>query len=247
MCRNCGCDTTTAATLPPDTENREQPREIRRIDVARAILESNETIADANRRHFDDRGMKVVNLLSSPGSGKTELLVHTLSALRGKRRAGVVVGDLATDRDARRLAVSGMPTVQINTGSVCHLDASMIRRAIDVPEFDDLELLFVENVGNLVCPAAFDLGEALRVVLLSVTEGEDKPLKYPSAFSWASVIVITKVDLAEAAGFDRAAAMANLRAVNPSAPVVEVSARTRAGLDDWISLVLRGVGTDGRI
>ena len=166
-------------------------------------------------------------MLSSPGSGKTALLQRTLADLGGRLRAGVIVGDLATDNDARRIRSAGVPAVQITTGSVCHLEAEMVARAAGSLDLDDLDLLIIENVGNLVCPASYDLGETVRVVLLSVTEGEDKPLKYPAAFQTAQVVVVSKMDLAEAAGFDREAALANIRRVAPHA-------------DD-----LRGLGADG--
>ena len=175
----------------------------------------------------------VLNVLSSPGSGKTTFLRETIRVLAPKLKAGVVVGDLATDNDARRLRESGAPVVQITTGTVCHLEAEMVARAIQHLDLAGLGLLIIENVGNLVCPASYDLGEDLRVVLLSVTEGEDKPLKYPPMFQSAQVVVLSKMDLAQACGFDREAALANLRRVAPQARVFEVSAKTGQGLDLW--------------
>ena len=201
------------------------------MPVHRAILSKNDRLAERNRGDFEARGLCVLNVLSSPGSGKTALLQRTLADLGGRLRAGVIVGDLATDNDARRIRSAGAPAVQITTGSVCHLDAEMVARAAGSLDLDDLDLLIIENVGNLVCPASYDLGEAVRVVLLSVTEGEDKPLKYPAAFQSAQVVVVSKMDLAEAAGFDREAALANIRRVAPHATIFEVSARTGSGME----------------
>jgi hydrogenase nickel incorporation protein HypB len=180
-----------------------------------------------------------LNVLSSPGSGKTTLLRETIRALAHELRAGVVVGDLATDNDAKRLRESGAPVVQITTGTVCHLDAEMVARAVWELDLAGLNLLIIENVGNLVCPASYDLGEDLRVVLLSVTEGEDKPLKYPPMFQLADAVIISKIDLAAACGFDRDLAMANLQRVAPRAAVIETSARTGEGMDRWKAFLLR--------
>jgi hydrogenase nickel incorporation protein HypB len=203
------------------------------VAVHQAILGKNDQWARQNRQEFRDRGILVLNVLSAPGSGKTAFLERTLADRGHGFRAGVIVGDLATDNDARRLRRSGAPVVQITTGSVCHLEAEMVRRALGQLDLDKLDLLIIENVGNLVCPASYDLGEELRVVLLSVTEGEDKPLKYPKAFKTAHAVVVNKLDLAAAAGFDRAAALANIRGVAPQAEVFEVSARTGEGMQRW--------------
>ena len=185
------------------------------VEVRQGILKKNDLLARELRQRFARAGVFVVNLVSSPGAGKTTLLEKTLSELMSRSRAGALVGDLATDRDAQRLARSGAPVRQIVTGTVCHLEAEMVGRALADWDLAALDYLFVENVGNLVCPASYDLGEDLRVVLLSVTEGEDKPLKYPTIFNAADLAVITKVDLAEAAGFDRAEALHNLQEVRP--------------------------------
>ena len=189
--------------------------------------------------------MRVVNLLSSPGSGKTALLEQLAGRLqrRGDVAMAVVVGDLATDNDARRLAATGTPAVQITTGQACHLEAAMVQRAVDELEargqpLSELALLVIENVGNLVCPAAYDLGEGLRLVLLSVTEGEDKPLKYPAMFHSADVVLIAKSDLAEVVGFDRAAARAAVARVAPHARLLEVSARSGDGMEALLELLL---------
>lgn len=216
------------------------------VPVHRPILEKNDRFAERNRAEFRRRGLRVLNLLSSPGSGKTELLRRTLADLGGRPRVGVIVGDLATDNDARRLRESGAPVVQVTTGTVCHLDADMVARAAGTMDLDRLDLLVVENVGNLVCPACYDLGEDERVVLLSVTEGEDKPSKYPVAFATAHTIVISKVDLADAVGFDREAALRYIRRVAPKAAIHEVSARTGQGLEHWYDHLARHLAPEPR-
>jgi hydrogenase nickel incorporation protein HypB len=204
-----------------------------KVPVHQAILGKNDQLAQRNRKDFQDRGILVLNVLSAPGSGKTALLERTLTDLGNGIRAAVIVGDLATDNDARRLRRSGAPVVQITTGNVCHLEAEMVNRAMSQLDLDGLDLLIIENVGNLVCPASYDLGEELRVVLLSVTEGEDKPLKYPKAFKTAQVVVVNKIDLAAATGFDRMTALANIRGIAPQAEIFEVSARTGKGMEGW--------------
>jgi hydrogenase nickel incorporation protein HypB len=204
------------------------------VEVRQGILKKNDLLARELRQRFAQAGVFVVNLVSSPGAGKTTLLEKTLSELMSRSRAGALVGDLATDRDAQRLARSGAPVRQIVTGTVCHLEAEMVGRALADWDLAALDYLFVENVGNLVCPASYDLGEHLRVVLLSVTEGEDKPLKYPTIFNAADLVVITKVDLAEAAGFDRAEALHNLQEVRPGIEVLETAARSGLGMASWL-------------
>lgn len=200
------------------------------IPVRSSALALNQRLADQNRGWFRAKGWTVYNLLSSPGSGKTALLERTLAAVPG---SAALVGDLQTERDADRLRASGAPAVQITTGETCHLDAHMVAHALDKLPADGIRRLFIENVGNLVCPASFDLGEKVRVVLLSVTEGEDKPLKYPVIFREADLVLVTKTDLAAAVGFDRDAALANIRQVAPRAAILDVSAKTGAGLDAW--------------
>lgn len=180
-----------------------------------------------------------LNLVSSPGSGKTELVRQTILRLQGRLRVGVIVGDLATENDARRLRGTGAPVVQITTGTMCHLDAGMIARAMGRLTPRALDVLIIENVGNLVCPASFDLGEDLRVALLAVTEGEDKPLKYPPLFHSAQAVVVTKIDLAAAVDFPRDTALANLRQASPNAQVFELSARTGQGMDAWCEFLLQ--------
>lgn len=210
------------------------------LSVEKGVMARNRELAEENRRRFAEHGLLVLNLLSSPGSGKTTFLARTLTDNRDLD-AAVIVGDLATDNDADRLRSSGAQTVQIQTGGVCHLEASMVSRAADHLDLDACRLLVIENVGNLVCPASYDLGEALRVVLLSTTEGEDKPLKYPTMFKTADVVVVNKMDVADAVGFDRDTALANIHAVTPDATVFEVSARTGQGMDAWYGALHRHV------
>jgi len=204
------------------------------VEVRQNVLRKNDLLARELRRRFDAAGTFVVSLVSSPGSGKTTLLEGTLCALARTARVAALVGDLATTRDADRLARSGAPVRQITTGTVCHLDASMVESALADWDVGGLDFLFVENVGNLVCPSSYDLGEHLRVVLLSVTEGEDKPLKYPTIFNTADMAVITKTDLARAAAFDETEALRNINEVRPGLPVVQVSARTGEGFEAWV-------------
>ena len=205
----------------------------RTVEVRRAILDKNDRLAERNRGFFRARGLLVLNFLSSPGSGKTTFIRESVRKLAPALKTGVIVGDLATDNDAQRLRESGAPVVQITTGTVCHLEAEMVGRAVQRLDLAGLNLLIIENVGNLVCPASYDLGEDLRIVLLSVTEGEDKPLKYPPMFQSADVVVISKMDLAEACGYDRDTALVNIRRAAPNARIFETSARTGQGLDAW--------------
>lgn len=207
--------------------------EHRVVEIHQAILATNDRQAERNRGFFRALGILAVNVVSSPGSGKTELIQRTIERLSGRVRVGVIVGDVATDHDARRLRATGAPVAQITTGTLCHLDAGMIARAVGQFDPKALDLLVLENVGNLVCPAAFDLGEDLRVALLSVTEGEDKPLKYPPLFHSAQAVVVTKMDLSDAVEFNRGAALDNVRRTSPAARVFELSARTGDGLEAW--------------
>ena len=227
----------THGELEHDHEQEADAGERRTLEVHRAILDKNDRLAERNRGFFRARGLLVLNFLSSPGSGKTTFIREAVRALQPKLKAGVIVGDLATDNDARRLRESGAPVVQITTGTVCHLEAEMVGRAVKQIDLNGLNLLIIENVGNLVCPASYDLGEDLRIVLLSVTEGEDKPLKYPPMFQSADAVIISKIDLAQACGYDREAALANIRRVAPKAQVFETSAKTGQGMDAWCQFV----------
>lgn len=205
------------------------------VEVRKNVLRKNDLLAHDLRAIFERARVFVTSLVSSPGAGKTALLEQTLGSLSQEFRVATLVGDLATDRDARRLARAGGLVRQITTGTVCHLDADMVRTALDGWDLEALDFLFVENVGNLVCPSSYDLGENLRVVLISVTEGEDKPLKYPTIFHSADLAVITKTDLAAAVDFDWDAARANIQEVRPGMETLEVSARTGAGLPHWVA------------
>jgi hydrogenase nickel incorporation protein HypB len=204
-----------------------------------AILEKNDRLAERNRGFFHARGVLVLNVLSSPGSGKTTLIGQTIRQLSPRLKTAVIVGDLATDNDARRLRESGAPVAQINTGTVCHLEADMVARTLKQLDLTGLDLLIIENVGNLVCPASYDLGEDLRVVLLSVTEGEDKPLKYPPMFHTADAVIVSKLDLELACDFKRAELAANVGHIAPRARLFEVSAKTGAGMEEWLGYLLQ--------
>jgi hydrogenase nickel incorporation protein HypB len=209
----------------------------RLVQVRQQVLKHNDTVARALRMQFHEAGVFVVSLVSSPGAGKTTFLEKLLVLTGQEHRVAALVGDLATDNDARRLARSGAPVRQITTGAVCHLEAEMVARALEGWDLDELDFLFIENVGNLVCPATFDLGEDLRFVLFSVTEGEDKPLKYPSIFNTADVAVITKLDLAAAVEIDMPAAHASVESVRPGMQIIEVSAKTGEGMHDVLALL----------
>jgi hydrogenase nickel incorporation protein HypB len=205
--------------------------EPRIVEVRRKVLKENDRVAARLRERFHRTGVKVISLVSSPGSGKTALLECVLTDLNRQHRVAALVGDLATENDAARLARSGAAVKQITTGTICHLDATMVERAVADWDLSALDFLFVENVGNLVCPSSFDLGEDLRLVLVSTTEGEDKPLKYPTIFNSADIAVVTKLDLAEAAGFDLQRLIQNIHSVRPAMPVLQTSSRTREGID----------------
>jgi hydrogenase nickel incorporation protein HypB len=209
----------------------------RLVEVREKVLKQNDLLARDLRRRFEEAGVYVVSLVSSPGAGKTAFLEKTLARLRPARRVAALVGDLATDNDAARLARAGAPVRQITTGTVCHLEASMVERALEGWNVDELDGLFIENVGNLVCPSSYDLGEALRIVLMSVTEGEDKPLKYPTIFNTADVALITKIDLAAAVEFDSEAASRSIQSVRPGMQVFAVSSKTGQGMDEWLQFL----------
>ncbi len=219
--------------------------EQRTIVINQGVLSKNDMLAQHNRALFKSKHLLVLNVVSSPGSGKTAFIERTLTDIKGRLRGGVVVGDLATDNDARRIARSGAPAIQITTGDTCHLDAEMVADATAKLDLDALDVLIIENVGNLVCPSSYDLGEDLRVVMLSVTEGEDKPLKYPTMFKTADVVILNKIDIAEVVGFERAMALDNIHRMVPQAQIFEVSARTGQGMEAWYTFLeerLRGIG-----
>lgn len=205
------------------------------IDINQSIFAKNDRLAERNRGYFLAKDLFVINVVSSPGSGKTALLERTIEQLKNKLNLAVIVGDLETDNDAQRLRKNDVPVAQITTGTLCHLDAEMVLNAARKISLDDANLLIIENVGNLVCPAAYDLGEHKRIVLLSTTEGEDKPLKYPTMFKSANVVIVNKIDIAEVVGFDRNLALENIQKMCPQAEIFELSARTGEGMDNWLN------------
>jgi len=225
MCDTCGCD--------DHQHEQETPIQTGRIPVVQNILSANDQAAQHNREHFAEHGMVAFNVMSSPGAGKTTLLMATIAALNGRKRIGVIEGDVASQVDAERIATTGAPVVQINTGGGCHLDAPMVHNALHALT-GDVDLLFIENVGNLICPVSFDLGEARKVALISVPEGHDKPYKYPAIFEAVDVVVVTKLDLMPYLDFDLDAFRDLVHGLNPGAPVLSLSAKTGAGMDAWI-------------
>ncbi|MDX9767571.1 MAG: hydrogenase nickel incorporation protein HypB [Ectothiorhodospiraceae bacterium] len=213
----------------------------RMVRIEQDILSKNNTYAEANRRRFAEHGQFVVNLVSSPGSGKTTLLTRSIELLKGRLPIAVVEGDQQTSNDAERIRATGVRAIQVNTGKGCHLDAHMVGHALEHLAPVDDSLLLIENVGNLVCPAGFDLGEAHKVVVLSVTEGEDKPLKYPDMFHAAALMILNKTDLLPHLDFDVEACIANARRVNPAIEVMQLSARSGEGMQAWLDWLEAGV------
>jgi hydrogenase nickel incorporation protein HypB len=233
MCKSCGCVGGTDHFHVADAVV--QIKAGRQVEVLHAMLRDNDHQAAHNRTHFDAAGVLVVNLMSSPGAGKTRLLEATIRAARGQLSVAVIVGDLETENDAQRIRATGTQAVQITTGNACHLDADMVHAALPSLDLRAIDVLFIENVGNLVCPACFDLGQHRNVVLLSVTEGDDKPEKYPVMFRAADLMAVTKLDLMDAVGdFDPERATSHLRALASAATVLKLSARSGDGLHDWI-------------
>ncbi|HXZ78350.1 MAG TPA: hydrogenase nickel incorporation protein HypB [Terriglobales bacterium] len=213
--------------------------EPRMVEVRRKILKENDLVARRLRDRFHRAGVQVISLVSSPGAGKTTLLERVLTDLGRDHRIAALVGDLATENDAARLARFGAPVKQITTGTVCHLDATMVERAVETWTLEEFDFLFIENVGNLVCPSSFDLGENLRIVLVSTPEGEDKPLKYPTIFNTADAALVTKLDLTDVLGFDLDALIQNIQLVRPGMPVLKVSVRTGQGITEFEQFLLK--------
>jgi hydrogenase nickel incorporation protein HypB len=229
MCQTCGC-----APTPESSQTGVL------IEVMQDLLSANNQVAAHNREHFDEHGVLAINLMSSPGAGKTALLEATIVALRDRYRIAVIEGDLATDNDAARIRAHGVPAIQITTGTACHLDASLVHRALHGLPLAGLDLLFIENVGNLVCPAGFDLGQHRNVTLLSVTEGDDKPAKYPVIFRASDLVVLSKADLLDVLeDFDPARAAAALRALGGGTPMIHSAARRRPALGPWLDWLER--------
>lgn len=232
MCQDCGCN--VIDNVVPKTHQH-------KIEIDRGILSKNDRLAAENRQYFQDRGLLVINVFSAPGSGKTKLIERILQDSDRSLNIGIIVGDLATDNDARRLQSKCSQVIQITTGNACHLEADMVAKAARKLDLDNLDLLIIENVGNLVCPAAYDLGEDFKVVMLSVTEGEDKPLKYPTMFKSARVVIINKIDLADAAEFDTPKAISNIQNIAPQAQIFQVSAKKGQGINSFCNYLSREI------
>jgi len=236
MCDVCGCANAGDVHVAGAILHTESGRQ---VEVLQAMLHDNDRQAAHNRAHFAAAGVLVVNLMSSPGAGKTSLLEATIHALRGRVTIAVIEGDLETENDARRIRGAGAQAVQITTGSACHLDAGMVHAALHRLDLREVDILFIENVGNLVCPASFDLGQEKNVVLLSVTEGDDKPEKYPVMFRAADLLAISKIDLLDAVGdFETRRALEHFRQLANPARMLKISARNGAGMDDWVGWLL---------
>ena len=247
MCRDCGCSLGPAATRVPLAAGPVEPGRTETIEVITAILGENDRVAAHNREHFDASGLLALNLMSSPGAGKTSLLEATIRALDGRLRVAVVEGDLATENDADRIRACGVPAVQITTGNACHLDAQMVHDAVHDLPLAELDVLFIENVGNLVCPASFDLGQHRNVTLLSVPEGDDKPAKYPVMFRAADLALITKTDLlAYITEFSLERARAALRQVGFGGETIELTNRGGDGFAAWLAWLEREVAEQRR-
>lgn len=221
--------------------DEEAARDLRVITLEQNVLEENEQVAVQNRALFNRHGIYVLNLISSPGAGKTSLLVETLRRLGGELSCAVIEGDQQTAHDARRIAETGAPVVQINTRGGCHLNAAQVRSALEHLPLDELDLIFIENVGNLVCPSSFDLGENEKIVIMSITEGEDKPVKYPQAFSLARLMVLTKIDLLPHLRFDLDLCKAFAYRVNPQIEILETSVFDASGLESWLNALRQRV------
>ena len=231
MCDTCGCNVTPAA-------------DHHAVEVLQGLLDANDHEAAHNREHFARHEVLAINLMSSPGAGKTSLLEATIEALGKEFKVAVIEGDLETENDANRIREKGVPAVQISTGSACHLDAHMVHHALHELDLDDVDVMFIENVGNLVCPASFDLGQHINVALLSTPEGDDKPAKYPVMFRAADVVLITKSDLLEVLDdFDPDAAEHYVRQIANPAPLIKLSAKTGDGMDAWLDWIRREAGS----
>ncbi len=235
MCKDCGCSITDTHDHHHHHHSNPTLEDKKTVEVITKILDANDKQAESNRKHFDEYGILAVNLMSSPGSGKTTLLEKTIQALKGQLNIGVIEGDLETNRDAERIKAQGAPAYQISTGQACHLDAFMVHEGIHHLPLKDLDIVFVENVGNLVCPASYDIGTHINVVLLSVPEGDDKPAKYPVMFRSADLMLITKIDLIPYFDFDVEKAVSEARQINPKIDVIQISTKSGEGLDKWIN------------
>ncbi len=244
MCKDCGCSITDTHDHHHDHEHHHHHHhgnptleDKKTVEVITKILDANDKQAESNRKHFDQHGIFAINLMSSPGAGKTTLLEKTIELLGDELKIGVIEGDLETNRDAERIKAKGAPAYQITTGQACHLDAFMVHNGIHHLPLQELDIVFVENVGNLVCPASYDIGTHLNVVLLSVPEGDDKPAKYPVMFRSADLMLITKTDLLPYFDFDIKKAIEEARTLNPKMDIIQISTKTGEGLDKWINYI----------
>ncbi|WP_028949947.1 hydrogenase nickel incorporation protein HypB [Sulfurihydrogenibium subterraneum] len=241
MCKDCGCSITTHEHQEGHHHHHVHTNHItedkKTVEVLTKILDANDKQAQSNREHFQEYGILSFNLMSSPGSGKTTLLEKTIDLLKDEYRIGVIEGDLETNKDAERIKAKGVPTYQITTGQACHLDAFMVHEGIHHLPLQDLDIVFVENVGNLVCPASYDIGTHVNVVLLSVPEGDDKPAKYPVMFRSADIVLITKSDLIPYFDFNVENVKREVRRLNPKADILIVSSKSGEGMDKWIKYI----------
>ena len=241
MCETCGCSS------PSDHGHSHDHSHTKTIDVHASLFAANDALARTNREHFEEAGAVALNLISGPGSGKTTLLEHTIEALKSEMNIAVIEGDIETERDADRIRAKGVPVIQLTTGGACHLDAAMTHKGFHrlqkEPGGDSIDLLFIENVGNLVCPATFDLGEHERVVLVSVPEGPDKPAKYPKAFTSSNTFVVTKTDLLPYFDFPVPEAVGDALKLNPNLRIMDLSSTTGMGMDGWLGYLRELVAT----
>ena len=242
MCDTCGCSRTH------NHPHHNHIEETKTIDVNQSLLKANEEAAAGNKRHFDEKGILAINLISSPGSGKTALLEKTIESLNNEIAVGVLEGDIETELDAERIRAKGAPAVQLTTGGACHLESAIVHKGFHALEHQlngrRLDILFIENVGNLVCPSFFDLGEHIRVVLISVPEGDDKPLKYPKAIKTSRVLIVTKTDLLPYFDFEIEKIRKDALALNPSLKVLVTSAKTGEGMEQWIHFLKESIKTE---
>ena len=243
MCKDCGCSITDTHHHSHEHKhhhnNHTNPtlEDKKTVEVITKILDANDKQAESNRKHFDQYGIFAINLMSSPGAGKTTLLEKTIEMLNNELKIGVIEGDLETNRDAERIKAKGVPAYQITTGQACHLDAFMVHEGIHHMPLEELDIVFVENVGNLVCPASYDIGTHMNVVLLSVPEGDDKPAKYPVMFRAADLMLITKIDLLPYFDFSVEKAVEEARKLNPKMDIIQISTKTGEGMEKWINYI----------
>lgn len=236
MCKDCGCSVYDSPSIDL------YKSQLKTVEVITKVLDKNDRQAESNREHFKEHNILAINLMSSPGAGKTSLLEKTIEILKDSIRIGVIEGDLETSKDAERIKAKGAPAYQITTGQACHLDAFMVHKGIHNLPLDELDVVFIENVGNLVCPASYDVGANINIVLLSVPEGDDKPEKYPVIFNKADAVIITKIDLLPYLEFDVEHVKSQIKKLNPKADILLISTKTSEGIDTWIDYLLSKLG-----